>query len=59
MTWTRVQADSRGRVQIKAKPGQSYRVIKQSDGTILLEPVVIITETELRALGINPEDVKK
>lgn len=47
-----VEADSRGRVLLgKDAAGSTYRMSKSPDGTILLEPARLYTESEIAVLS--------
>lgn len=51
MTGTRlVTTDSRGRATV-GRPDQSFLLYEQEDGTLVLEPAVVISELEHRYLA--------
>lgn len=45
-----VETDARGRASL-GKPGRRYLMHEQSDGTLVLEPAVVITELERRFMA--------
>jgi len=55
MTSATVEVDSRGRLSLgKIAEAGTYRATSRSDGSIVLEPAVTLTATELAALR-NPQ----
>lgn len=44
---TSIETDSRGRASL-GRPGKRYVVHEEPDGTLILEPAVVITELERR-----------
>lgn len=46
---TLVSTDARGRASL-GRPNRDYRLTEQSDGTLILEPAVILSELERRFL---------
>ena len=44
-----VETDSRGRASL-GRPGRRYLMHEESDGTLILEPAVVVTELERRFL---------
>ena len=49
-TDTLVETDSRGRASL-GRPGKRYRLTESSDGTLTLEPAIIMTDLERRFLA--------
>lgn len=50
--YRRIEVDQRGRVNLgPAAAGKTFRVTRRPDGSILLEPARVLTETEITALG--------
>ena len=47
---TLIETDSRGRASL-GRPGRRYRLTESSDGTLTLEPAIIMTELERRFLA--------
>jgi len=45
-----VTADARGRVRV-AQPDREYLVREEPDGTLILEPAVVVSELECRYLA--------
>jgi hypothetical protein len=45
-----VETDSRGRASL-GRPGRRYLMHEESDGTLVLEPAVVVTELERRFLA--------
>ncbi|HEX3828979.1 MAG TPA: hypothetical protein VHV82_17090 [Sporichthyaceae bacterium] len=45
-----VETDKRGRASL-GRPGQRYLMHEQADGTLVLEPAVVITDMERRFLA--------
>jgi len=50
MSPTLVSTDTRGRVSI-GRPNRDYRFTEQADGSILLEPAVVVSELERKFLS--------
>jgi hypothetical protein len=58
-----VETDARGRASL-GRPGRRYLMHEESDGTLVLEPAVVVTELERRfmanaALQAQIEDARK
>lgn len=55
-----IELDDRKRASLGrlGEPGQRYRVTKEPDGTLIWEPVVVMSEAEARLLA-NPELVER
>lgn len=45
-----VETDARGRASL-ARPGRRYLMHEESDGTLVLEPAVVVTELERRFMA--------
>jgi hypothetical protein len=45
-----VETDARGRASL-GRPGRRYLLHEESDGTLVLEPAVVVTELERRFLA--------
>ena len=45
-----VETDARGRASL-GRPGRRYLMHEESDGTLVLEPAVVVTELERRFLA--------
>lgn len=55
-----VEVDARGRCNLNGvvERGRTYRATFNTDGTILLEPAVVLTDREMRELAaMNPEEI--
>lgn len=50
MTDQIVETDARGRASL-GRPGRRYLLHEESDGTLVLEPAVVVTELERRFLS--------
>jgi hypothetical protein len=55
-----IELDDRKRASLGrlAEPGQRYRVTREPDSTLIWEPVVVMSEAEVRLLA-NPELVEQ
>lgn len=45
-----VETDARGRASL-ARPGRRYLMHEEADGTLILEPAVVVTELERRFMA--------
>ncbi len=50
MTDQIVETDARGRASL-GRPGRRYLMHEESDGTLVLEPAVVVTELEARFMA--------
>lgn len=52
-----VQVDSRGRVSLGAVARREYYIARvEDDGTIIMEPVIVLTQVERDKLGTTEEE---
>lgn len=51
---TLIETDSRSRVVIPGHPNQRFAVQENSDGSVLLQPAVVVTEAQ-REYDTDPE----
>lgn len=51
---TLIEVDARSRVTLPGKANRRYLVREEDDGTVILEPAVVMSELEARYLA-NPE----
>ncbi len=49
-----VETDSRSRVVLPGHPNQRYLMIEQSDGTLLLEPALVVSAAQ-HEYDVTPE----
>lgn len=47
---TMIEIDGRSRVTLPGKAGRRYLMHEDADGTVVLEPAVVLSEMELRAM---------